>query len=210
MTSQRVMRYHALRVKKNRSGVAMRIKQRKFEASDRKLKELILYVALKSQQDPNFGATKLNKILFYADFNAYVRLGKSITGQDYQALAQGPAPRRMLPLCEQMESAKDIALQEAPRASYTQKRTIALRDPDLSHFSAKQIALVDDVILELWLGTAQVVSDLSHEFLGWKLAEEGETIPYDVALLSNQADLTPSEIKKGKALEKIARDWLAS
>ena len=188
----------------------MRIKQRKFEASDRKLKELILYVALKSQQDPNFGATKLNKILFYADFNAYVRLGKSITGQDYQALAQGPAPRRMLPICEQMENARDIALEEAPCASYTQKRTIPLRDPDLSHFSKEQIELVDEVIKGLWKETAQAVSDLSHMFLGWKLAEEGETVPYDVALLSDQADLTPSEIKKGRALEKIARDWLAS
>jgi hypothetical protein len=38
---------------------------------DKRLGELMLYIAKKSQFDQNFGSTKLNKILFYADFVSY-------------------------------------------------------------------------------------------------------------------------------------------
>jgi hypothetical protein len=57
-----------------------------------------LLIATRSEGDEPFGAVKLNKLLFYADFFAYVKFGECITGQEYQKLAQGPAPRRMLPV----------------------------------------------------------------------------------------------------------------
>ena len=44
-----------------------------------RLLELILYVAEKCQDDPKFGATKLNKILWWADFLAYAQHGTPIT-----------------------------------------------------------------------------------------------------------------------------------
>ncbi|HZQ34888.1 MAG TPA: hypothetical protein VFD32_03070 [Dehalococcoidia bacterium] len=50
------------------------------EIDSRKLGELILYVAEKSSDDPRFGATKLNNILFFSDFLAFGQLGRSITG----------------------------------------------------------------------------------------------------------------------------------
>ena len=39
-----------------------------------KFRELILYIAQESEGDPNFGATKLNKILFFCDFLGLPRL----------------------------------------------------------------------------------------------------------------------------------------
>lgn len=62
------------------------------------LKELIVYIANKLALHPKFGATKLNKILFYSDFIAYAKLGKSITGEKYQKLPLGPAPKYLLPV----------------------------------------------------------------------------------------------------------------
>ena len=51
-----------------------------------KLRELILYLARESEGDDYFGVVKLNKLLFYIDFEAYRRFGKSVTEQEYQAL----------------------------------------------------------------------------------------------------------------------------
>ena len=65
------------------------------KANDTKMRELILYVASKSQHDPKFGSTKLNKILFFADFAFYFKHGRSVTGQEYMRLKHGPAPRRL-------------------------------------------------------------------------------------------------------------------
>ena len=42
-----------------------------------KLKELILHIAKECCDDPTFGATKLNKILWWADFLFYRATGPS-------------------------------------------------------------------------------------------------------------------------------------
>lgn len=47
------------------------------------------------------------------------------------------------------------------------------------------------------------MSDLSHNFAGWKLANIGEEIPYCVALVGNR-EPTPEEIEYGKTLEAMA------
>ena len=65
---------------------------------DEKFKELVLYVCHKSAGDAPFGATKLNKLLFYADFLAYKQLGSAVTKHAYQRLPNGPAPRAILPI----------------------------------------------------------------------------------------------------------------
>jgi antitoxin SocA-like protein len=68
-----------------------------------KLRELTLYVSRKSEADEPFSSTKLNKLLFYIDFSAYWDFGKPITGEEYQCLEFGPAPRRILPLLKAMD-----------------------------------------------------------------------------------------------------------
>ena len=60
--------------------------------SRRRLRELMLFVAERCQYDPHFGVTKLNKILFYCDFFAFARFGKSITSMPYNKLSYGPVP----------------------------------------------------------------------------------------------------------------------
>ncbi len=45
-----------------------------------KLVELILYIADKCENDPHFGKTKLNKILFFSDMLYYGFFGNAITG----------------------------------------------------------------------------------------------------------------------------------
>ena len=67
---------------------------RQFDGS--KFRELVLYIAEQSEGDPRFGAVKLNKILYYSDFEAFRVLGESITGATYRKLSEGPAPLQML------------------------------------------------------------------------------------------------------------------
>jgi hypothetical protein len=168
---------------------------------ERKFRELVLYVSQKCATDPTFGATKLNKILFFSDFLSYGNLGKAITGVEYQKLPNGPAPRRLLPICDQMRRDGDLVLQEIPLLSgKTQKRTINLRAPDLKVFTAEEISLVDDVIEALDGARAEAVSALSHQLsIGWILVNDKETIPYNTVFLSNP-DLTETEIERGKQL----------
>ena len=170
---------------------------------ERKLRELILYISQKCATDPTFGATKLNKILFFADFLAYANLGKAITNFDYQKLPQGPAPRRLVPVRDQMIADGELVIQQVRLLrGNVQKRTVNLRPPDLTIFSGDEIALVDEVIEALEGAKAEAVSELTHRMLGWKLVDEGESIPYNTIFLSNEP-LTEAETQRGRELARL-------
>ena len=175
---------------------------------DEKLRELILYIADLSSQDIHFGAIKLNKLLFYADFLAYQRFGQSITGQEYQALPQGPAPRRLKPILERMQRNGDLRIQPTRRFNRIQKRPVVGRGADLSKFSNEERDLIRETIARFWNMNATQISEESHMFLGWQLASEGETIPYSSVLIGNRKP-TEREMRKAYALQKLAREVLA-
>ncbi len=174
-----------------------------------KLRELVLYISRRSEGDHCFGAVKLNKILFYVDFLAYRHFGMPITGAEYQKLNHGPAPRQLRPLRDRMEREGALAVRKTKFGGYAQHRTLALREPILGKFTAEEIALVDEIIQELWGDNASEVSARSHRFVGWQLAKLGETIPYSVALLTRR-DPTEKERRHGLRLEDAAQTALAA
>lgn len=151
-----------------------------------KLAELILYVSMRCQADRHFGATKLNKILFFSDFLHFQKTGRSITGQEYQRLPNGPAPRRVMPVRNAMVEAGELVVRERPTYGRQQVRTIPIREADLSAFAGGEIAVVDHVIQVLWDHSAADASSLSHTLTGWRLARDGETIPYETVFLSER------------------------
>jgi len=175
---------------------------------DEKLRELILYVSTLSENDPNFGATKLNKLLFYTDFLAYQKFGSAITGQEYQALRQGPAPKRLRPIIERMKRAGDLKQVRRKSGRFEQIRPVPIRTADLSKFSGPEVDLISGVVQRFWNWNATQISTESHFFLGWQLGVQGETIPYSTILIGNRKP-TEAEKRKGRALQKFAREALA-
>jgi len=172
-----------------------------------KFKELILYIAQESEYDPNFGATKLNKILFFCDFLAYRAHGRSISGQRYFKLPYGPAPRSLKPAISELVAEDSCIEIEKIRFGRPQKRVIARREANVEAFTPTEIALTGSVIRALWDNSAQEVSELSHHFIGWQMAETYEDIPYEAIFLGDPRDfvLTEEEIAHGQqlALEEI-------
>lgn len=152
-----------------------------------KFRELILYIAEKSEEDPRFGAVKLNKILYYSDFNAYRRLGAPITFATYQKLNEGPAPKELLPQRHILISEGEVELEYRPYFDNVQQRVKALRKPNYDEFSAEERAIVDEVIEFMWFMSGREASEYSHRELGWKIAELGDEIPYETAWLSSES-----------------------
>jgi hypothetical protein len=175
------------------------------EFDKRKLAELMLYVAEKSAYDPKFGATKLNKILFYSDFLAYGLFRNPITGATYQRLDQGPAPRQLMPALGELADRGDAVIAPSTYYGHEKKRLVPLREADLSRFSADEIALVDHVIQMLRDHNASEVSALSHAEAAWKIALDRQDIPYEAVFLS---DRPPSERDVQRAQELATEyDW---
>jgi hypothetical protein len=163
----------------------MAMKIRGSQSDDEKMRELILYLATKSENDPCFSSTKLNKLLFYCDFAAYRQLGRSITGHSYQKLQFGPAPKAMLPILDQMKRDKDCTEIEKDHFGHAQRRVVALRAPEVSLFKPEELCLADHIVKDLWESNASEVSDLSHDFIGWKAAALNEIIPYETVFVGD-------------------------
>jgi hypothetical protein len=157
-----------------------------------KLRELILYIADRCFDDRYFGAIKLNKILYYADFEAFRRHGKPITGVKYQRLDEGPAPKRLVPIRNEMIEKEELFVKPIETIKGTRHKLIALRKPDLDIFTANEIAIVDQVIHTLWNKTAKQVSKSTHG-ITWHVYKNHDLIPYESVHIDDRvtdADIT--------------------
>jgi len=173
-----------------------------------KLRELIVYISSLSERDDSFGAIKLNKLLFRADFIAYAQWGKPLTGVEYFALENGPAPRAMKKLLSFMQELGEIVIREKDYFGLEQHRVIPLRSPDITRFDVHEMNLLFRLIQHYWGTSGTSMSNESHEFLGWSLAKPEETIPYSVALVGNRQP-TLDEIRRGLELQPLAEEALA-
>ncbi len=162
--------------------------QKIFKLDSEKFRELIIYIAAQSANDPTFGAIKLNKVLYYADFAAYRQFGQPITGATYRKLSEGPAPRDLLKERGKLIDSGEAKLDMRPYFTGTQHRLVIRpgREPNRELFRPGELHLVDTVIAFFAGKTAREVSDFSHKELGWALARPREDIPYETARFSSE------------------------
>ena len=171
------------------------------ERAAQRFRELIVYISKQSANDPHFGATKLNKILYHSDFRAFERFGVPLTGVAYFRLKEGPAPRALLPFRGELEreGAIQVVVERAP-GGLPQHRTVALREPVLEHFTKDELAIVDEVIRDLWSQTATEVSNASHD-IRWRTLQHRDGLPYEFAFLSDEP-VTEKEVDRTRELAR--------
>jgi hypothetical protein len=171
--------------------------------------ELVLYIAERTADDESFGSTKVAKVLFYSDLQAFRELGAPITGAEYQHWKLGPYPPKL-------EAARSI-LKHAGRATivkgakrFEPNRILPTNTqpaaPEAHGITPEQLAIVDAWIECLSRATASEVSRLSHQHPGYQMVGENQTIPYGAAFL---AESPPTDDDVSRA-ERIARErgWL--
>jgi hypothetical protein len=170
-----------------------------------KLRAAVHYVCFRSPDPRRLGKTKLNKILYYADREAYLRTGDPITGERYVKHQYGPVSSHLDETLRGLEKDRLIAIADASGynayvgASYAQKQFVALRRPDVSLFTAEEVSLIEqyvDVICNQH--SARSISDMSHDVV-WEAAEIGEEIPSVTAFLQPPAEITPADVAWARA-----------
>jgi hypothetical protein len=163
-----------------------------FSYDERKFTEMVLLVADRLRDDRAGGATKLNKVLYFADFAHVRRFGRPITGAEYQKLPQGPAPRRLRPVRARLVRHGDAEIVTEDFLGYEMHRLLPLRPIRQEVFSPDELETIDRVLADLANLTGKQVSDLARAEPGWLLADEGEVIPYAMALVARKQVLTPT------------------
>ena len=158
------------------------------KCNERKFLELVLYIGEQMKDDPNYGATVLNKVLWNADFTHYRDHGTPITGAEYVKMPYGPAPKSTLPRirdCLVARGRARIVNAAVGPSKMKQDRLVPVEGEhaDLSRFSDTELAAVDESIKEYNGLTATAASKKTHDFIGYVIASMDEYIPYETILV---------------------------
>lgn len=132
-----------------------------------KLRELILYIASKMEQDRHVGRgrIKLAKLLWRSDFAAFWKFGESITETRYHADEHGPAPVGELLAIRDLEAEGRL---EWRNEWDRQQIPVAVgRPPDMDVFTGQQVALIDTQLEQYRFVTGRAMRDEAHEFPGY-------------------------------------------
>ena len=131
---------------------------------------------------PEMFTTKLNKLLFYADFTHYRDHGASISGAAYLAMQRGPVPIHYDRVRADLIEGGDLGVEEIDFPSGASGETVSrLRDFDEDLFSKTELATLTMVARRLGRVSSTRLSELSHEEDAWKATPQGELISYATA-----------------------------
>jgi hypothetical protein len=169
-----------------------------------KTTELIIYIAEQLKDNPNYGATLLNKSLYYSDLMQYLSKGNTITDLQYVRQAKGPTPEpgRFMTLLNLLQEHGDIEIVQVPFFNYKQKKVLPKRAAEISVFEKEEIVLINDVVKKVGELSARAASDLTHELLAWKLSDNMEVLPnFTFLLTSKDPDMEDYEWAQ-RSLEK--------
>jgi len=168
---------------------------------------LVLWIAYETKDDENFGRTKLAKVLFYSDFDAYRTDGTSLTGATYARWPFGPFPRELEKVEQELAASGRVSLDyDVPEGEEKKIRPLAEQPDIASLFEPWQVANVRLYISQFRRQSAQHVSDVSHEHPGWLMAGQFKPIPYGTSFLPVEPP-RDDQIERGERLAR-ERGWL--
>ncbi len=147
-----------------------------------RLTEMVVYFAHKV---PSY-KTKMNKLLFYADFMCFRDQGVSMSGTQYKAIPYGPVPNKFQTLFENLAEIDVIDIFYTPLDNGGRKEQLigrAERPFKANLFSKTEIDILEAVAMKFKDTTASEIVDISHKELAWLENEVNRSfIQYEYAL----------------------------
>ena len=125
--------------------------------------------------------TKLNKLLFYADFKHYKEYTTSITGLRYVHLMYGPVPDNYEFYYATLQNEKAINIEEVFIGDYVGENLVASNEPDFSVFTNSEINTLIAVKDYFSNFNASTIKEFSHREKAYQSTHDGQFIPYSFA-----------------------------
>ena len=123
--------------------------------------------------------TKLNKLLFYADFTHFKHYSVSITGARYARLPFGPVPNKYNLLYATLtDETQALRVEERPVFDYVGEYYVAQVKPDLTVFSASELKVLATVKEYFEKFGSKEISEFSHKEKGYLDTENARLISY--------------------------------
>lgn len=152
-----------------------------------KLLNAIIYFAAHTL---HCGKTKLFKLLFLLDFEHFRLTGRSVTGSQYYAWKLGPVP---VALDDELDDppadlCAAVTIEPEQVINHCRFKVVPLRQFDASHFSKRELHLLEELADRYRAHTAQEMVEVTHAENGaWGRVFAGGAgfnapIPYEMAV----------------------------
>lgn len=122
--------------------------------------------------------TKLNKLLFYADFKHFKEYAVSITGARYVHLQYGPVPDNYEFYFAELAREHALVVEEEILGNYTGFKCIARKEPNLDAFEKSEFNVLASVLEHFKNFCSAEIMKFSHEEMAYIATNEGEPISY--------------------------------
>lgn len=184
---------------------------RKFDIN--KLVNAILFF---SSRD-TIGITKLNKLLYYSDFEHFRLYGTPIIGDEYTKLERGPVPEKAYAIFnsnfrdnEDTYLKKFIEVKPIRILNFSQKRILPKKEANLDYFSEAELEVLQRVSDEYKGKTAKFMSKKSHAETPWAKTEEYKKIDYKLILDEKDKTSVSLEYANMRQQQDEALDFILS
>lgn len=131
----------------------------------KKVNNVVLYFAEKAKPFK----TKMNKLLFYADFSHFKKTGFSITGLRYQAIQKGPVPKNYDWIFDNTMEKKFVKIKLHDYGNYMGEQILPTGEKIFEEelFSLSELKALQDVADTFKKSTVNEMVNKSHEEKGW-------------------------------------------
>lgn len=133
----------------------------------RRLTEMVVFFAHKTEP----WKTKLNKLLFYADFSHFQKTGRSISGCRYRAIDMGPVPNNFQSIFEYLaeKGDADIHYTTFPNGSLGEQfKAHPGREFNPTLFYPDELTTLKEVVSKFGETNTREIIDISHGEEAWQ------------------------------------------
>jgi uncharacterized phage-associated protein len=148
--------------------------------SPEKLSAMIAYFAEKGKK---IYKTKLNKLLFYADFVNFHVNGRSISGANYVHIKFGPVPDQYEHLLKKLTSERELEITpvKTQKGTANQIKSGAKARNPKAELSPQETATLDWILSNYGQMTSEEIMESSHNEKAYRNTRAGEKIAYGYA-----------------------------
>lgn len=163
-----------------------------------KFKDAMHYVIALAGDHPGFGATKIYKVLWFAEGQIFMLHSHGIYNAEFVRKEHGPVPRLAMPIRQELANEGRVRIWQDRYHNRMQWRFKSLRPPSTARFAQSEIDA-----LRHWTTyvdedhTAQSISEESHDY-AWEIANMGEVLPIQAFLASRWRDPTDEELESAR------------
>lgn len=146
--------------------------------NNEKYRNAILFFA---SNVPNLGRVKLNKLLYFSDFDHFEKYGEPVTGETYQNDELGPVPMHIEQIIREMESEEQAEVVAEAVIDFVRYHLVPRIHYNPRIFKPSEMEILSAVSEKWGHHTAKELVIASHGEAPWLATRNGETIPYALA-----------------------------